>query len=429
MLRDTTEIPVVDWSVFQSGWFAYTPHRGKPEPQPGFLLQTQFDSLLQSYRDHWREWHTIRSPNPDWLTSWLDRIPNNCGSCGPGFRSWVDANPPRFDDWFSYSVEGHNWVNANLPIPKPVMTIDQARSLWFPSWEFLTLNDLNAATLQLAAKLPPIRGVAGVPVSGMLCAPVLSTILHVPLYEASYEFGIRRCTHGYRGHSRHVDESLPLLVVDDTISSGRSLSEVRNKLQGESNLLYAVPIASVRAADQVDFYGRLYAEPHLLEWNLPNTGYIRTLGFPDFERGAGIMVDFDGVLCPDPPRVFDETVDSDRQAYLDWLINAPIGVFLPRMYPIPDIVSYRCEYTREASEAWLARHGIKYERLHLWGDANATPAEQAASRTWQAKDWKGRLYRESKCGLFVESCERQSRDIADFAQKPVLCWSTKALLQ
>jgi hypothetical protein len=308
------------------------------------------------------------------------------------------------------------------------MSVAEARSLWFPNWEFLTLNDLNAATLQLAAKLPPIRGVAGVPVSGMLAAPILSTLLHVPLYEASQEFGLRRCAHGYRGNTRQVNELLPLLIVDDTISSGRSLGHIRNKLQGENNLLYAVPVASVRAANQVDFYGRLCAEPHLLEWNLPNTGYVRALGFPDFERGAGVMVDFDGVLCPDPAN-YDETNDAEREAYLQWITEAPLGTFVPRMIAVPDIVSYRCEYTRKASEAWLAKHGIKYERLHLWGDANATPAEQAASRTWQAKDWKGRIYRDSKCGLFVESCEHQSRDIANVANKPVLCWDAKKLIK
>jgi hypothetical protein len=389
------------------------------------VAPSQSSSQQNPYSIHWREWHLVRNPTMEWFVDWLSRIPNGCG-CVEGFVNWVKDNPPEFEDWFPYSVRGHNFVNAK--IGRLLMSVDAARSLWFPGWEFLTLNDLNAATLALASKLPPIRGVAGVPVSGMLCAPTLSTLLHVPLYEASHEFGLRRCAHGSRGNTRQVNELLPLLIVDDTISSGRSLGHIRNKLQGENNLLYAVPVASVRAASQVDFYGRLYAEPHLLEWNLPNTGYVRTLGFPDFERGAGVMVDFDGVLCPDPAN-YDETNDEEREAYLQWITEAPLGAFVPRMFSVPDIVSYRCEYTRKASEAWLAKHGIKYERLHLWGDANATPAEQAASRTWQAKDWKGRIYRDSKCGLFVESCERQSTDITNVAKKPVLCWTTKELMQ
>jgi hypothetical protein len=139
------------------------------------------------------------------------------------------------------------------------------------------------------------------------------------------------------------------------------------------------------------------------------------------------MLDFDGVLCPDPP-YFDESTESSREAYLKWIANAPIGTFVPRMLTVPDIVSYRCEYTREATEAWLASKGIVYERLHLWGDPSDDPAKQASSRTWQALEWKGKIYRESDCGLFVESCDRQSMDIATYARKPVLCWITKQLV-
>lgn len=385
----------------------------------------ELSATANPFHTHWREWHLKRNPTADWLADWLKRIPPGCG-CGEDFPSFIKSNPPRFNDWFPYSVEGHNFVNKK--IGKPLADVDEARSIWFPSWEFLTINDLNAATLALAAKIPLVRGVAGVPVSGMLCAPILSTLLHVPLYEASYEFGLRRCAHGYRGLTRKVDESLPLLVVDDTISSGRSLADLRKRLEGETNLIYAVPIASVRAHDQVDFYGRLYAEPHLLEWNLPNTGYIGTLGFPHFERGKGTMVDFDGVLCPDPPRVFEETIKEDREAYLEWIKNAQLGSFVSRMYPIPDIVSYRCEYTRQATESWLARQGIIYERLHLWGDASQSPEMQATSRTWAAKDWKGHIYNHSNAGLFVESNEIQSQDIASVASKPVLCWGRKQLI-
>jgi hypothetical protein len=385
--------------------------------------QQLHEEALLRYHTHWREWHRVIKPNQRWLESWLLRIPRGC-DCAADFTRWVDANPPQFDNWFPYSVAGHNYVSAKLS--RPAISVDEAHSIWFPDWKFLTLKDLADATIALASKLPPIRGVAGVPVSGMLVAPQLSTLLHVPLYEASYEFGIRRCAHGYRGSSRHVDESLPLLVVDDTISSGRSLGDVRHRLQDETNLIYAVALANPPAADQVDLYGQLCPEPHLLEWNLANTGYIRSLGFPNYKSGAGIMLDFDGVLCLDPPH-FDETTDTGREAYLRWIESAPLGSFVPRMFTIPDIVSYRCEYTRPATEAWLERHGIKYDRLHLWGDPNSSPATQASSRTWQAKDWKGRIYNDSACGLFIESSMSQTVEINLVARKPVLCWDSRKL--
>ncbi len=400
-------------------------------PPPGWIgSETAYEYShpvidYSAFHRHWQELHSEKTPTPKWFSDWIARTPPNCG-CGEGIAAIIKRLPPRFDDWFSYSVDLHNAVNAKLG--KQLITVEDARSIWFPVWDFLTLDDLNKATLALAEKLPPIRGVAGVPVSGMLCAPILATLLHVPLYEASVEFGLRRCSRGRRGVTRKIDESLPLLIVDDTISSGQALSELRGKLYKEKNLIFAVAIAHPPSASKVDFYGRLYAEPHFLEWNLANAAYIRTLGAPNHSHGSGIMLDFDGVLCPDPAR-YDETNYEEREAYLQWIVKVPLGTFVPRMIAVPDIVSYRCEYTREASEAWLARHGIKYERLHLWGDANLPPEEQARSRTWQAKDWKGRIYRESKCGLFVESCERQAGDIVNVAKKPVLCWTTKELMQ
>jgi hypothetical protein len=220
----------------------------------------------------WREWHLVRNPTLEWLADWLSRMPPSC-SCVEDFMKFLKANPPDFADWFPYSVLGHNFVNAKLG--RPSMTVDEARSLWFPNWAFVTLNDLNAATLDLAAKLPPIRGVAGVPVSGMLVAPTLSTLLHVPLYEASVEFGIRRCAHGYRGSSRHVDESLPLLIVDDTICSGRSLGDVRNKLQGEHNLLYAVALANPPASHLIDIYGRRWRHAGLRRCVMSGSSALR----------------------------------------------------------------------------------------------------------------------------------------------------------
>ena len=363
------------------------------------------------------------------LEVWEATIPKFGCDCESFYKTWratqegeIVGNLVPFE--WKYNLK--RAVNEKLKHTN--ISIEQARKQWQPTWNFVTLADLTQATIELAAKLPPIRGVAGVPVSGLLCSSLLSTLLHVPHYEASAEHGLRKTAHGGRGKTRIADESLPLLVVEDTVSSGHSITKVREKLKDIPNVIYSAALANPPALPSVDFYGRLCPEPHLLEWNLANTGYLRLLGYPNHNGGSGVMLDFDGVLCPDPTH-YDEETESGREAYLQWISKAPLGTFVPRMIAVPDIVSYRCEYTREASEAWLQNHGIKYERLHLWGDANATPTEQAASRTWQAKDWKGRIYRESKCGLFVESCERQSRDIADFANKPVLCWATKELMQ
>lgn len=278
-----------------------------------------------------------------------------------------------------------------------------------PKWHFITNDQLAKDATNFAAKLPPISGVAGVPVSGMLVAPFISTLLHVPLYEASEQYGLRPLGHGFRGQSREVDQSLPILVIDDTCSSGGAMARVKNRL-GEGNYLFAAIYAQEASLRVLDYYGTELDHPHLLEWNLPNAGYVRALSPESTFGGEGVVVDFDGVLCQDPPQLFDE--DRDRQAYLNWIENAPLGRFVPRMYSVPDIVSYRCEYTREASEAWLAKHKVRYDRLHLW-------PHDHRSRDWGP--WKGDFYKNSKHGLFVESNEQQAKVIAQISGKKVLC--------
>jgi orotate phosphoribosyltransferase len=307
------------------------------------------------------------------------------------------------------------WLNNTYPYPRQ------------PTHrKFTTMNDLHAATLSLLKKLPPIRGVAGVPVSGLLVAPTIATLLHVPLYEVSEQHGLVQTGHGWRGCSRIADTSLPLLVVDDTVSSGRSIGIMRDRLKadGVHNCIFASSLCHGNSLDKVDLYGSQCDEPHLLEWNLANSGYMSTLGHHGL-HGAGIVCDMDGVICQDPPRHFDETNDDDRTSYLNWLADAPLGTFLPRMHDVPVIVSWRCEYTRSLTEHWLRRHHIKYKRLVLWGDNSQTPAEQSASRTWQPLDHKGRILMEANYAMIVESCEHQSRAICEATGKPVLCWDTK----
>jgi hypothetical protein len=407
------------------------PAQLEPGRVHSYSFSTQFEKfetqISQVIKEHWKPLHTVVR-TPAQLEEWEEGIPNyDCGgTCKRGYLEIKDRNPPRFKDGqleFEWTVEVHEKLS------KPILSIDEARSVWLPEYRFFTLSDLNSATIDLARKLPAIRGVAGVPVSGMLVAPTLSTLLHVPLYEASVEFGLRKTAHGHRGFSRQVDETLPLLIVDDTVSSGNSFDRVRERLQSELNLIYAAALVNPPALAKVDFYGQLCPEPHLLEWNLANTGYVRSLGYPDRNQGSGLMIDFDGVLCPDGPPGFDETTSAGRSVFLDWLANAPLGSFVPRMYAIPEIVSYRCEYTRAVSEEWLARNGIKFDQLRLWGNPSDSPEVQVATRTWRACDWKGKLYSQSASGLFVESCALQAEDIGKVSRKPVLCWDTKHMTE
>ena len=74
----------------------------------------------------WEDLHTCEEPNEDWLLVWESRIP--CNQCRAWYFAWKLANPPRLNDWFAWSIELHNAVNAKLE--RAVWTIEQARERW-----------------------------------------------------------------------------------------------------------------------------------------------------------------------------------------------------------------------------------------------------------------------------------------------------------
>ena len=80
---------------------------------------------LQFYRDLWDALHTQENPTQAWFASWCSLVPSfGCG-CQSWLREYLIENPPRFNDWFAYSVELHNAISRKLN--KEQWTIDRAR--------------------------------------------------------------------------------------------------------------------------------------------------------------------------------------------------------------------------------------------------------------------------------------------------------------
>lgn len=65
----------------------------------------------------WTELHAQENPTRFWFAAWLSRVPNFGCSCRRDFSEYLKTNPPRFDDFYAWSVEAHNWVNAKLGKP------------------------------------------------------------------------------------------------------------------------------------------------------------------------------------------------------------------------------------------------------------------------------------------------------------------------
>lgn len=256
--------------------------------------------------------------------------------------------------------------------------------------------------------LPPgITAVIAVARSGLLPGVIFATALHVPLFAIS---PIRRVLtevgNGYRlGQAGRAALNGPCIIVDDTASYGGTMQTVLHAAAGQIDLrkAYTAAIyADPDAAKKFDFVGRIYPQPHYLEWNFVNTFWARDMAY-----------DFDGILCEDPA-----FFDTDPR-YAAFIAEAH-PLYLPKLFP-PVVLSARCETARAASTEWLARHGVRPRRMILWegrpDDRWAAPDTVAA---WKA-DQLRRLHEAESIAIYAESDPRQAAAIAERSGLPVIC--------
>jgi hypothetical protein len=261
--------------------------------------------------------------------------------------------------------------------------------------------------VKLASKLPKgIAGIVGIPRSGMIPAATMATILHVPLLELTDCTCWNSRTASSRGHllrERHG----PLVVVDDTVYSGAAITRARAIMRGKQAIFSAVYVHPAKEKT-VDVFGELLPPPHFLEWNFPNHGPY--WGAYSAELAGiyrkGVASDIDGVC------VHDE--DSGGELGKPYLA--------PRVCECPLLITGRAEKWRKLTEDQLNDHGIRWTRLEM--------LPNGMNPTWQnCALHKALVFRESECGLFIESCPLQAELINHLSKRPVICPRTEKVYQ
>lgn len=86
----------------------------------------------------WKELHeralSYKGDNDlEFLYKFASKVPNYEGvcRCREEWMLWVRANPPRFgpnDEYFNWTVEGHNFVNKKLG--KPTYSLEEAKKFY-----------------------------------------------------------------------------------------------------------------------------------------------------------------------------------------------------------------------------------------------------------------------------------------------------------
>ena len=246
--------------------------------------------------------------------------------------------------------------------------------------------------------------IVGVPRSGMIAALLVGEFLHKPVIDLQGFLDGRDPMCGCRGKHMRISTGR-VLVLDDTLYTGRSMAAVRARIKSNNVLFGCVYAEGKNATEQVDvwFENNYNTDEelwHLYEWNILHHG----------EKLSGrTMFDMDGVLCVEPP---DE---RERENYENYIANAR-PLVLPTT-PIGAIVTYRCERYRSVTENWLKRHGIDYGELFMCQNEQRRSSADAAR-------YKAAIYAANRWALlFVESNPAQAKVIAEITGKQVFCYS------
>ena len=253
-----------------------------------------------------------------------------------------------------------------------------------------------------------IKGIAPVPRSGFLPASFCCAMLNLPMYSIEKDGTVKLMSalseFGGKRMENHKDSDGKILVLDDTVYSGNSLTPIKKQL-GKDNFLFGCLYSHPSSVDVVDLYGKQLDPPHLLEWNFFNSCHL-----------SQSLFDFDGILCPNVPY----KVAKDENKYIDYIKNVePYYHRLPTQRPCKGIVTARLEKYRDITEEWLDRHKVKYKVLKMF--PTERQAERDANHAVEAANFKAEMFKRLDASFFVESEKLEAQLIRAQVERLVIC--------
>lgn len=244
------------------------------------------------------------------------------------------------------------------------------------------------------------------PRSGTIPAALIATYLYKPFCSVDeYCAGIINTR-----KSEYTDLN-KILLVDDSICTGKQMEGFIERIKSARPGV----VINTLAVYRTDNSNHSFSPDMILETHKAGDGYIYTWFMWKTGRLRKCAVDMDGVLCRDclPHE------DDDGPEYLKFLSSAELkfkpAEYLPNNDIIGAIVTSRLEKYRPQTEAWLKKHNIKYKKLIMG------PWKNKEDRRGKQAIWKAGVYKRPEYKLFIESSEKEARDIARFSGKPVFC--------
>jgi orotate phosphoribosyltransferase len=250
--------------------------------------------------------------------------------------------------------------------------------------------------------------IVGIPRSGMIPAAIIATHLQMPLADpVGFGQGI---VHGRSG--RAVSAGRRVLLVDDSCNKGRAMARAASLLPKGTRITRLAIFGPYQVEPSIvcDMWFEIVQGPRAFAWNMQKHRRLPRWAF-----------DFDGVICRDCTK--HENDDGPR--YKEFLKSVE-PLFIPQR-PIGHIVTGRAEKYRSETEAWLQRHGVQFEHLHMTPFHTKQERMNAMRFAGGRGGWKAGIAKGLGVEFFIESCPKQAGIIAREAQIPVWCTRTQSL--
>ncbi|WP_416150488.1 phosphoribosyltransferase family protein [Salipaludibacillus sp. HK11] len=253
--------------------------------------------------------------------------------------------------------------------------------------------------------------IVGIPRSGMIPANMIAHHLNkdccdITTFHNNYNLESEHILNS-SNYSEFSYDAKNVLIVDDCIASGKSLSKSLQQLSKsrDYNLTTLCIYSTKTEREDVDLVLEPLPGIGIFEWNIYHQKIVEVS-----------CITIDGVLCSNPT----EKDANDNDKYLDFILNAP-PIFIPSG-KVNILVTSRLEKYRRQTEAWLKKYNVEYDSLIM--------LEQPSNKFGHKEilvNHKVATYKKSGNELFFESNREQSIEIHIRTKMPVYCVETNEM--
>ncbi|MDQ0640063.1 hypoxanthine phosphoribosyltransferase [Pedobacter sp. W3I1] len=179
--------------------------------------------------------------------------------------------------------------------------------------QYRSLVNLNEQIVRNIHQIPEnIDLIVGIPRSGLLAANLIALHLNLPVTDLQSFVCKLDVKSGNRVKHliKPLEEYRNILVVDDSLLTGKAMNEARLSLQSQAkstNITYLAVFIVKEAIGLIDLYFDICPFPRVSEWNLMHHNFLESC-----------VMDIDGVLCVDPT----DDENDDGLEYAKFIANA-----------------------------------------------------------------------------------------------------------